>query len=89
MCYAESTKIISYLNQPHIRTLLGVDPAAGNYSTSSEKVARDFERHLDKYSAKAQDYVSQLLERGVKFLIYAGEPSLLVFLPIVIDWAEH
>lgn len=73
MCYAESTSISAYLNQPHIRSLLGVDPAAGNYSTSSETVALGFEKHLDKYSARAQDYVAQLLERGVRFLIYAGE----------------
>lgn len=72
MCYRESAVITEYLNRPDIRATLGVDDAAGNYSTSSRAVGAAFWSHLDKYAVPTQEYVSQLLDRGVRVLIYAG-----------------
>lgn len=72
LCYLESAVITEYLNRPEIRATLGVDAAAGNYSTNSNAVGGAFWSHLDKYAVPTQEYVAQLLDRGVRVLIYAG-----------------
>jgi carboxypeptidase C (cathepsin A) len=35
-------------------------------------VGRNFNSHLDKWGTHTQDYVANLLDRGVRILIYAG-----------------
>ena len=54
-----------------MRTEIGVDPIAGNFTAFSPSVQKRFfdtgdELHLTEF------YVSELLERGVRVLIYAG-----------------
>jgi len=73
MCYPEMADISAYLNQPKIRSLIGVDPALDNYNftTSSPKVNSDFERSLDMIKV-TNHYVASLLEHGVRVLIYVG-----------------
>jgi hypothetical protein len=72
LCYLENSQITSFLNQQSVRDLLGVPPAANNFSACSSLVGQGFNSHLDKYAVPTQYYVANLLERGVRVLIYAG-----------------
>lgn len=72
LCYEENGVITDYLSTPAIRELLGVDPGAGNFSSCSNEVGNLFNARLDKWVAPTQHYVSGLLDRGVRVLIYAG-----------------
>ena len=69
--------IVEFLNKPETRELLGVDPAVGNYSTCSNTVGRAFWGNQDEWSHYAQHYVAELLERGVKVLVYVGTYDLV------------
>ncbi|OBZ78169.1 Carboxypeptidase Y [Grifola frondosa] len=71
-CYSITKMINAYLNRADVRSMLGVDPAIGNYSTYSPEVGQAFAASLDKFSFPAQYYIAGLLERGVRALIYAG-----------------
>ncbi|KAH8829976.1 Alpha/Beta hydrolase protein [Flagelloscypha sp. PMI_526] len=42
------------------------------YASCSDPVAEGFESHMDKWAHSTQFYVSGLLERGIRVLIYAG-----------------
>ncbi|KIM42879.1 hypothetical protein M413DRAFT_408948 [Hebeloma cylindrosporum] len=70
-CYRENDAIISYLNQPEIRELLGIE-TTHNFTLFSDTVKRGFNTHVDKWAVHTQDYVANLLDRGVRVLIYAG-----------------
>jgi len=70
-CYIEFAFITSLLNQPEIRTELGVD-IKSNFSATSRAVWRDFNRHMDKWAVPTQYHIEGLLEREVPVLIYAG-----------------
>lgn len=61
-----------YLNNAHIQSLLGVDPAAVNYSWVNMELNGRFDRHSDYWSFQAEHHVAALLERGVRALIYVG-----------------
>jgi len=71
LCYPVINKITTYLDQPHIRKVLGVDQSIGNYSPCSEKVGSSFGKHLDLLQPTYL-YVGALLEREIKILIYVG-----------------
>ncbi|KAH8105485.1 Alpha/Beta hydrolase protein [Cristinia sonorae] len=71
LCYEENTVISSYLNQPEVRELLGVE-SPRNFTPCANDVGRLFNAHMDKYAVPSQFYVAGLLERGVRVLIYAG-----------------
>ena len=71
MCYLESEVITKYLNQPAVRTLLGVE-SPRNFSSCAADVGRAFNARMDKYTVPSQHYVAGLLERGVRVLIYSG-----------------
>lgn len=71
LCYLEDTVITDYLNSASIRKLLGVE-SPRNFSACSRDVGASFRSHMDKYYSPTQFYVSSLLERGVRMLIYAG-----------------
>ncbi|TFK85892.1 peptidase S10 serine carboxypeptidase [Polyporus arcularius HHB13444] len=71
LCYLEVGAIKSYLDDPSVRALLGVE-SPGNFSSCSSDVGRGFNVHLDKYSVPSQFYIAGLLERGVRTLIYSG-----------------
>lgn len=66
--------IINYLNRPDVREMLGADDRAGSFQTCNLTLFDRFEEGLDKFHT-AQPYVAQLLERGIRVLMYVGEPS--------------
>jgi carboxypeptidase C (cathepsin A) len=71
LCYLEGGAIGQYLNLPQTRELLGVE-IPGNFSSCSDSVFAGFTSNLDKWRVHTQDYVANLLDRGVRILIYAG-----------------
>lgn len=71
LCYLENTAITEYLDQPSVREALGVEIPYG-FAPCSRTVGREFDLHMDKYAVPTQYYVANLLERGVRVLIYAG-----------------
>jgi cathepsin A (carboxypeptidase C) len=60
------------MNTPATRTILGVDPSVGNFTACSPKVSFLFNQNMDEYTHQTQFYVAELLERGVRVLVYAG-----------------
>ncbi|KAF8518463.1 serine carboxypeptidase [Gautieria morchelliformis] len=72
LCYPVTVHIINYMNLPATRQILGVDPSVGNFTSCSPEVGDAFERNLDDVSHQTQFYVAELLERGIRVLIYVG-----------------
>ncbi|KAF7342016.1 Carboxypeptidase [Mycena venus] len=72
LCYEENGVITKYLSDPALRELLGVDPQAANFSSCSNAVGTLFNARLDKWAVPTQFYVTGLLDRGIRVLIYAG-----------------
>jgi carboxypeptidase C (cathepsin A) len=72
LCYEENSVITKYLSDPALREQLGVDPGVANFSSCSNEVGSLFNARLDKWAVPTQHYVSGLLDRGVRVLIYAG-----------------
>lgn len=61
------------MDLPSTRALLGVsDSAPRNFSACSSAVGQAFSSHMDKWAVHTQDYIANLLDRGVRVLIYAG-----------------
>ncbi|KII96001.1 hypothetical protein PLICRDRAFT_170587 [Plicaturopsis crispa FD-325 SS-3] len=71
LCYFENTAIKNYLNLPETRALLGVE-SPSNFTACSSDVGRGFGLRMDKWASPTQNYVSGLLDRGIRVLIYAG-----------------
>ncbi|KAA1466036.1 peptidase S10 serine carboxypeptidase [Dentipellis sp. KUC8613] len=71
LCYLENDAIKEFLDQPALRTVLGVE-SPSNFSACSEPVGLAFDITMDKYAVPTQYYVAGLLERGIRVLIYAG-----------------
>jgi len=73
-CYLEADAIEDYLNSEPIRKALGLtyDVFPRNYSTVSFSVNKAFEERMDLWATPTQYHVAELLERGVRVLIYAG-----------------
>ncbi|KAF8164869.1 Alpha/Beta hydrolase protein [Crassisporium funariophilum] len=71
LCYKENDLIKAYLDRPETRNLLGVETPY-NFSACSNTVGSNFDAHMDKWAVHTQDYVANLLDRGVRILIYAG-----------------
>ncbi|KAF7345693.1 Carboxypeptidase [Mycena venus] len=71
LCYDEIDEITEYLKRKDVQTLLGVDPQVSQYDVCSSTIERDFTQTLDVVKG-ATDYVSALLERGVRVLVYVG-----------------
>ena len=63
--------IKAYLDRPEVRSNLGVETPY-NFSACSYTVGNNFYAHMDKWVVHTQDYVANLLDRGVRILIYAG-----------------
>jgi len=70
-CYPEEEYISRYLDHPEVRDLLGVEKSLGNFSIISQDVFKAFSESGDLFHQN-QLYVAELLERGVRVLIYAG-----------------
>ncbi|KAJ3571869.1 hypothetical protein NP233_g3480 [Leucocoprinus birnbaumii] len=72
LCYYETKTIARYLDQPHVRTKLGVDPSiTANFSSCAESVSTLFEQSMDSMH-QTQHHIGALLERGIRALIYVG-----------------
>ncbi|KAI0077845.1 serine carboxypeptidase [Panus rudis PR-1116 ss-1] len=71
-CYPLMDTIVEYLSNSRVRETLGVDPGVGNYTVCNDEMFAEFERNIDFFKPFAQDYISALLERGVRTLIYVG-----------------
>ena len=71
MHYASLRFMEKYLNREDIRREIGADEAAGNYSMMSVPVNFAFWAKGDPFHQN-QHYVAELLERGVRVLIYVG-----------------
>ncbi|PFH46823.1 hypothetical protein AMATHDRAFT_7364 [Amanita thiersii Skay4041] len=73
LCYPEVKHIANYLDRPSVRSQLGVDSSFSgkNFSSCNWNVNQAFKNALDEHH-ETQHYISALLERGVKVLIYAG-----------------
>ncbi|EIW74533.1 serine carboxypeptidase [Coniophora puteana RWD-64-598 SS2] len=74
LCYPETKYITNFLDRPTVRTALGVDPSlsAKNFSSCSDDVGSAFNQNLDEFHPMTE-HVAQLLERGVRALIYVGD----------------
>ena len=62
---------MQFLNKEWVRQLLGIDHKVGNFSAMALDVNGAFWKKGDPFHQN-QLYVAELLERGVKVLIYAG-----------------
>lgn len=71
LCLDEKDSLEAYLNLPAVRQVLGIDPSFGNYSSVSMAVNSAFEAKLD-HIFPTQLYLTALLERGVRVLLYVG-----------------
>lgn len=52
--------------------MLGVDASVGNFTSCSNKVGYAFAETMDINTHQTQFYVAELLERGIRALIYVG-----------------
>ena len=71
LCYEENSEIENFLNTPAIREKLGVT-SPRNFSSCTRDVGAGFAAHMDKWRVPTQQYVAELLTRGIHILIYAG-----------------
>ncbi|KAJ7850096.1 serine carboxypeptidase [Mycena leptocephala] len=69
LCYEEIDEIIKYLNRKDVQALLGTE--VSKYDSCSNTVGRHFGITQDMIKG-AKDYVSALLERDIRVLIYVG-----------------
>ncbi|KAL1407126.1 hypothetical protein Q8F55_006540 [Vanrija albida] len=71
LCYPETKKIKYYLDLPDVRARLGVDKAKGPFESCDSGVGYAFSAAQDNVG-QTWLYVSELLERGIRILNYAG-----------------
>ncbi|PFH46824.1 hypothetical protein AMATHDRAFT_68987 [Amanita thiersii Skay4041] len=73
LCYPVTKHISNYLDRPSVRSQIGVDSSliGKNFSSCSTDVGLAFHNALDEYH-ETQHYITALLERGVRVLIYVG-----------------
>ncbi|KLO15321.1 alpha/beta-hydrolase [Schizopora paradoxa] len=70
-CYPEQPNIETFLSQKWVQKEIGVDPSFGNFSSVSWDIYFAFWASRDPLHQNSH-YVAELLERGVRVLIYAG-----------------
>ncbi|RXW15110.1 hypothetical protein EST38_g10743 [Candolleomyces aberdarensis] len=72
LCYPVTQHISAYLDRPEVRQQIGVDPSiTSNFSSCSWEVGAEFDLNMDEYRPTYL-YISALLERGVRALVYVG-----------------
>jgi len=71
-CIPGVNELARFLNNETLRGTIGADPAAGNYSPISFKVNSAFSEAGDMINEEHSPYIAQLLERGIRVLIYVG-----------------
>jgi len=67
-----SSWIDVYLNNPTTRSTLGIDPSFGNYTSASREISEAFNLSGDLMHQN-QLYIAELLHKGIRVLIYAGD----------------
>ncbi|KAF5320272.1 hypothetical protein D9611_011383 [Ephemerocybe angulata] len=73
LCYPITKDIAHYLDRPDVRKLIGVDPSVTqNFTGVNMTVNAAFIAAMDGYHPTFH-YVSNLLDRGIKALIYVGK----------------
>lgn len=72
MLTSAHSHITDYLKLFSTRSLLGVDPEALDFASCNYDVVQSFGDNHDEY-ALTPEYVTALLEHGVRVLIYAGD----------------
>lgn len=78
LCYPVTKHIRNFLSRNSTRQLLGVDPQTPqNFSSCSDAVAGQFGLAIDGERAETQIHVANLLERGVRVLVYVGENDFI------------
>ncbi|KAI0069196.1 peptidase S10 serine carboxypeptidase [Artomyces pyxidatus] len=70
LCYLEPEAIHELFTRPEVLQALGVDSL--EWTACSSDVGTEFYTHFDKFAVPTQYYVANLLDRGVRVLIYAG-----------------
>ncbi|KAF8323716.1 serine carboxypeptidase [Clavulina sp. PMI_390] len=70
-CYKETGGIDNYLNLPAVRKQLGIPPTFGKYKGCSQRVESGFIQDGDFFMS-SQFYLEQLIERGIRVLLYDG-----------------
>lgn len=91
-CYPEPEAIDAYLNLESTRELLGTTEDLfpfKNYSIVSIPVNTLFNNHLDKWFPPVQFHIAELLERGMKTLIFAGVYDSVCPWPMNRMWVEQ
>eukprot|EP00644_Phytophthora_capsici_P004079 jgi/Phyca11/557314/estExt2_Genewise1Plus.C_PHYCAscaffold_1070009 len=75
-CIAEDSELIApYLNSPNLRTFLHVDKSVGDWQMVNFAVNSAFAHSFD-VMLSTSDFVGDLLNNGVRVLIYAGDADL-------------
>ena len=83
LCYPLTQHITDYLNTPSVRDNLGISGKVGNFTSCSTTVAIDFALKADMFRT-SESWVSELLERDVKVLIYVGKYDVAIaFVPVL------
>ncbi|KAJ3532604.1 hypothetical protein NMY22_g7676 [Coprinellus aureogranulatus] len=76
LCYPLSKHIPEYLNRTDTRSELGAHPGIDIFTTTcSDTVLENFLFKMDRYKP-TRHYVSNLLDRGIRVLMYAGANDL-------------
>jgi len=70
-CYPDQDDLQIFLNQDWVKKEIGVEPSLGNFTWISTDVNTAFWASGDPLYQNSH-YVAELLERGVRVLIYAG-----------------
>ncbi|KAF8317878.1 alpha/beta-hydrolase [Clavulina sp. PMI_390] len=70
-CYQERGPINHYLNLPATREMLGISPDFGEFTGCNHHVNAGFVEHGD-FLISTQFHLEQLIERGVRVLLYDG-----------------
>ncbi|KAJ3532606.1 hypothetical protein NMY22_g7675 [Coprinellus aureogranulatus] len=74
LCYPVTKHISSYLDRPEVRKLIGVSPSLSHKTSppAPPSVSTNFALTMDEYRP-TYHYISNLLDRGVRALIYVGK----------------
>ncbi|KAF7307577.1 Carboxypeptidase [Mycena indigotica] len=72
LCYSITDEIVKYLNRPDIQKALGVDPSQSHFDSCAWDVIAAFGGLQGDVMHGSTAYISNLLERGIRVLVYAG-----------------
>ncbi|GAA5836024.1 hypothetical protein JCM9279_002166 [Rhodotorula babjevae] len=75
LCYKQMQWIETYMNQPEVRKQLGASPDA-TFESCNMKINQAFQLNGD-VSHNTAALIPELLDAGIRFLIYAGEMDFM------------